>query len=207
MSEMATEHPWIANLETKGAEVDLMRWDISVPIYCVIERIIMAKKNAIPSAKLEWLTQRNFGVSRVEESCLFLRKGTNFYDPALILNHPPPECGPRVAIEKKPVRAKVAEQERKPPITNNESSFEVYMTQELINPSLVPETALANFDTEDENTRIGDSGASSHLTNDNRWMYSTQPIQGSVIVANCHKISLENTLLSHLSRTYNIIKK
>ena len=105
MSEMDTQHPWIAILETKRAKADLMCWDFAVPIYCKIEWILMAKKNTISSAKLEWLTtQRQFGVSRVEECYLLLREGNNHYDPVLILNHPSPEAwvnDPRLAIENK----------------------------------------------------------------------------------------------------------
>ena len=66
--------------------------------------------------------------------------------------HPPPEVwvnDPSLQVENNPIGARVAEQE-KMPITINESSFQAYMTQELTNPSLVPETALENFDTEDE---------------------------------------------------------
>ena len=86
----------------------------------------------------------------------------------------------------------MAEQEKMPPITNNQSSSQAYMTHEIIKPSLVPETALANFNTEDENIWIGDRGVSSHLTNDNRWMYNIQLIKGSVIVVNGHKMHLES---------------
>ena len=73
-------------------------------------------------------------------------------------------------------------------ITTNESSSQAYRTQEITKPSLVPETALANFDTEDGDIWIGDSGTTSHVTNNNRWMYQIQPIEGSVIVANGHKM-------------------
>ena len=53
------------------------------------------------------------------------------------------------------------------------------------------ERASTNFDGEGDDIYIGDSGASSHLTNDKRWMYDIQPVQGSVIVANDHKMKLE----------------
>ena len=74
----------------------------------------------------------------------------------------------------------------------NESSSQAYRTQEITKPSLVPETALANFDTEDDDIWIGDSGTTSHVTNYNRWMYQIKPIKGSVIVANGHKMWLES---------------
>ena len=52
---------------------------------------IAAILDTISSAKLEWLTQRHFGVSKASEFFLVLREGHNYYDPALLLTHPPPE--------------------------------------------------------------------------------------------------------------------
>ena len=102
----------------------------------------------------------------------FLRKGHSYYNPAFLLHHPPREVWVNdhsLQVENKPIRARVAEQE-KMPITINESSFQAYMTQEITKPTPVPETELENFDTEDEDIWIGDSGASSCLTNENRSM-------------------------------------
>ena len=65
-------------------------------------------------------------------------------------------------------------------------------SQEIFKPSPLPETTPANFDSKDENIWIGDSGASSHLTNDNTCMYQIQLIHGSVIVANGHKVHIES---------------
>ena len=63
------------------------------------------------------------------------------------------------------------------PITNNQSSSQTYMTQEIIKLSLVSETGFTNFNTEDEDIWIGDSSASSHLTSNNMWMHHIQLIQ------------------------------
>ena len=75
MSAMAIEDPWIAELEQQKVKADLMNWDLALEKYCAIERTIKAKQDIISSIKLEWLTQRHFGVSTAEECYLFLGKG------------------------------------------------------------------------------------------------------------------------------------
>ena len=95
-------------------------------------------------------------------------------------------------------------------VNTNESIANSYMTQATILPSFAPVIALANFDSEDDHIWIGDSGASSHLTNDNQWMYQIQPIQGSVMVVNGHKIHLESRELldvTFIQRDGSIVSK
>ena len=100
----------------------------------------------------------------MEECYLFSKEGHFYYDRTHIFHHQLPEVlvnDPSLPVETKPVSTQVAEQE-KMPIASNKFSSQIYMTQEIPKPSLVPETALAKFDTEDQDIWIGDRGASSH---------------------------------------------
>ena len=92
MSEMATEHPWIAELEEKRANADLMMWDCAIPLYCDIEITIKKKKSTISSAKLERLTKQHFGVTKLEECYIFIWEGNFYYAPEPLFSHPPPQA-------------------------------------------------------------------------------------------------------------------